>query len=335
VYLGQGSCTGVDAILNGTPLVGSGTTAPSIWDTTGKEAKCDLPTTGPAVVADVGISDVFATSCFQLPGGLPTTVTDTLGPVQAMTFVTPIGSSERSISAEAAYYVYGFGAMSGVPPWTDESAIFRRDDLSGTQRMVAAAIGVPAPKWKGVVTSSSGDLLTRITASATPATAIGILSSDVAQDNRTSVRVLAYQHFGQRCGYFPDSEEILNDKANVRDGHYAIWGPLHLFTRVNGLGYPVSPLAADAIGFLAGTKPTPPGLDLIQLAAQRHVVPQCAMHVRRVQELGPMMSFAPAGACGCYYEKVANGGTTCQPCSAPLDCPASAPVCSYGYCESS
>src|SRR5262249_30141930 len=154
-----------------------------------------------------------------------------------------------------------------------------------------------------------------------------------AQDNRPSLRILAYQHYGQSCGYYPDTDEILNDKANVRDGHYAIWGPLHLLTRLDGLGYPANPSAGDVIGYLAGTKPAPPGLDLIAIEAQRHVVPQCAMHVRRVQELGPMMSYAPPGSCGCYYDLVANGATTCTPCAMPLDCPSTAPACSYGYCE--
>jgi hypothetical protein len=137
VYLGQGSCTGVDAILSGTPMIGTGL---SSWDSAGTELKCDI--TGPGVVADVGISDVFATTCFQLPGGMPASVSDVLGPVQAMTFVAHKSSSERAISAEAAYYVYGFGASSSVPPWTFEDSILRRDAASGTQRMIAAAISI-------------------------------------------------------------------------------------------------------------------------------------------------------------------------------------------------
>ena len=87
---------------------------------------------------------------------------DILGPVQAMTFVAHKTSVERAISAEAAYYVYGFGAQSAVSPWTYEGLIFRRDAQSGTQRMIAAAIGVPAERWKGTATTSSGDLLTRL-----------------------------------------------------------------------------------------------------------------------------------------------------------------------------
>jgi hypothetical protein len=55
--------------------------------------------------------------------------------------------------------------------------------------------------------------------------------------------------------------------------------------------------------------------------------------VKRTAELGPLSSFAPTGACGCYYDKVANGSTTCTPCTSPRDCPATAPACSYGFCE--
>ena len=131
VYLGAGSCAGVDAILSGTPLMGSGPTALSYWDSTGAEQKCDI-TSASGIVAHIGISDVFATTCFMLPGGLPSSVSDVLGPVQAMTFVTHRLSVEKAISGEAAYNIYGFGGMSGVPPWTFEGSIFRRDALSGT-----------------------------------------------------------------------------------------------------------------------------------------------------------------------------------------------------------
>jgi hypothetical protein len=72
---------------------------------------------------------------------------------------------------------------------------------------------------------------------------------------------------------------------------------------------------------------------MLQLAAQQHVIPQCAMRVRRVRELGPLASFAPAGSCGCAYEKLANGATSCTPCASAAACPTTAPVCSYGYCE--
>src|SRR5262245_772578 len=324
VYLGQGSCAGVDAILSGTALTG---TALSYWDSSGAELKCDI-TPPSSVVAHVGISDVFANTCFQLPGGLPTSVSDVLGPVQAMAFVTNRASIEKSISAEAAYYVYGFGGQSLVPPWTVEMSIFRRDALSGTQAMIAAAIGVPPDKWKGVATISSSDMLMRVGMANFADQSIGILSAEVAQDNRSTVKVLAYQNFGQQCAVFPDSAEGANDKANVRSGVYPIWGPLHLLTRLNSSGYPANPKAGEVIGYLAGTRPAPAGLDLIKVEAQRHAVPQCAMRVQRTQEVGPSMPLAPVGACGCYYDFVATSNTTCKKCAASAECPTTAPVCS-------
>ena len=334
VYLGQGSCAGVDAVLNGTPFDNSATTALSTWDASGTEQKCNLPATTP-VLADIGISDVFATTCFALPGGLPSDVADILGPVQAMTFAVPKGSPERSISAEAAYYVYGFGKNSGVVPWTDESTIFKRDGLSGTQCMIAAAIGVPPTRWKGTATTGSADLLKQLSTATLRESALGILAADVAEDNRAILNVLAYQHTDQRCGYYPNRDATSNEKINVRDGHYAIWGPLHLLIRLDGNGYPVNRAAADVIGYLAGTRTAPSELDLIYLEAQRHVVPQCAMRVKRMQEMGPLSSFSPANACGCYYDKATNGVTSCTPCQQNADCPENAPVCSYGYCEAS
>jgi hypothetical protein len=332
VYFGAGSCAGVDAILSGTPIMGSGTTALSTWDTNGVEQKCDVTAAG-GVVAHVGISDVFAQTCFQLPGGLPASVSDVLGPVQAMTFITHRSSTEKSISAEAAYYVYGFGGTSMVPPWTFEGLIFKRDALSGTQAMIATAIGVPPDRWKGTATTSSGDLVTHVATANFPDQSIGIVSAEVAQENRTLVRVLAYQNFGQTCALFPDSNEGANDKVNVRSGQYPIWGPLHLLVRLNSSGYPANAKAGEVIGYLAGTRPALPGLDLVKIEAQRHAVPQCAMRVRRAQEMGPAMALAPVGACGCYYEKVATGATSCKACASAAECPASAPACSYGYCE--
>jgi hypothetical protein len=331
VYQGQGSCSGVDAILSATLL--QGTAAFSTWDSSGAEVKCDVAANSP-VVADIGVSDVFASTCFSLPGGLPTNVADFLGPVQAMTFVTRKGSPELSISAEAAYNVYGFGNGSGVSPWDDESAIFKRDALSGTQQMISAAIGVPAAKWKGTGTTGSGDLQNKLVGTTPVEKTLGILAADVAQDNRALLGILAYQHTGQRCGYYPDRDASSNEKQNVRDGHYAIWGPMHFLTRIDGNGIAIKRAAAEVIGYLAGTKTAPAELDLVAFEAQHHVVPPCAMRVKRDRELGPMTPYAPASPCGCYYEKMANGSTSCAACARTSDCPSATAVCSYGYCES-
>jgi ABC-type phosphate transport system substrate-binding protein len=331
VYTPQGSCAGIDAVLNGSPVLASAAAAPSYWDSIDTEQHCELPAAG--VTADLGISDVFASSCVDLPNGLPHTVGDFLGPVQTMTFVVPKGSRQQSISAEAAYYVYGFGKDSGITPWVDPKFIFQRSTDSGTQSMIAAVIGVPNARWLGVPTTTSGDMLQRVANSTDPEATIGVLSSSEAQDDLAALNVLAYQHFDQSCGYYPDSLPTANDKRNVRDGHYALWGPLHLFAPVAPDGYAKNASVRAIIGYVSGTKAVPSGVDMIYLQAERHFVPQCAMQVARSDEVGALQSFAPPKACGCYYDQVTTGQTSCAPCKVASDCSASAPACNYGYCE--
>src|SRR5262249_21685491 len=134
----QGSCNAVDAILNGTPIAtgtstmldggaGDGGTGGPVdntatyWDAMAEQT-CDLD---PGTIADIGIADVFATTCQSLPNGLPSGVGDSFGPVEAYSFVVPEKSTQKVISKEAAYFVFGFGNDSGVEPWTDASLLFQ------------------------------------------------------------------------------------------------------------------------------------------------------------------------------------------------------------------
>lgn len=130
------------------------------------------------------------------------------------------------------------------------------------------------------------------------------------------------------------SSETSHDKRNVRDGHYALWAPVHIFTKIDGKGYPKNQDALRVINYLTGTTPPPGGLDLVEVAALNNLVPNCAMKVQRHKEMGAMSAFSPTNPCNCYFEKKATGATSCQTCSIASDCPASAPVCSFGYCES-
>jgi ABC-type phosphate transport system substrate-binding protein len=329
VYQPQGSCAGVDAVLNGTPIDTSSVAA-NYWDTTGNQLTCEITT--PGVVVDLGISDVFPTTCFSLPNGLPSNVGDFTGPVQPMVFVVPKLSSQKSISAEAAYFVYGFGADSGVSPWNDQSFLFTRDDTSGTEQMIAAAIGVPPAKWKGIAAATTGEMTVDVSGSAKPESTLGIIVADAADANRDTINELAYQHYDQDCGYWADSDPLSFDKKNVRDGHYAIWGPLHILSKLDAQGYPLNVAAKHVVGYITGTEDPPGGLDIIQLEAQSHVVPQCAMHVKRTEELGPLASTEPAKPCGCYYEKL-TGGTSCQACTNVSECPSTSTSCSFNFCE--
>jgi ABC-type phosphate transport system substrate-binding protein len=343
VFQSAGSCTGVNAMLDPASTKMTGTAFSfdaNATDPTMAQKPCALADSG--VEADVAISDVFATTCVSLPQGLPDTLEDTFGPTQAMTFVVPTKSLQASITADAAYNVFGFGATSGVDPWTDPSLMFRRSASSGTQSMIAKVIGVPADQWSGKADKGSSDVLNDIInaglmGDAVANKAIGILSADIAEDNRDRVRVLAFQDVGQSCAYTPDSSPTAHDKINVRDGHYSVWGPSHVFTRLSH-GTPINPNAQQLAGALGGTVPLQ-GVDLIQLYAQKHLVPQCAMRVSRTSDGGDFKAFKPMQSCGCYFEASAVGSTSCKKCSTSSECPASAPNCNQfgsppqGYCE--
>jgi hypothetical protein len=334
VYQKPGSCVGVNDVLNGLPLDGQ---AAIYWSSvTDAGTACTIPVADAgSTLVDIGVSDVFAQSCFPLPGGL-VGVGDFLGPIQTETFIVPKLSTQPSISATAAYFVWGFGAQSGVTPWTNASVLFRRNASSGTQTMISAGIGVPVALWKGIDAGGSSGVLTDV-AGATASTAeqtLGIVAlTDVSPALLPQITVLAYKHYDQTCAYYPGSTATSLDLRNVRDGHYALWGPMHFLSKIDTSGYPVNPNARSVISYLTGTAPPPGGLDLIQIEALNHVIPSCAMRVERSSEVGPLASFAPNNACGCYFEAQATGGTSCQSCTVSSTCPPSAPKCSYGYCE--
>ncbi|MGC4094041.1 MAG: hypothetical protein QM756_40260 [Polyangiaceae bacterium] len=335
VYVSKGSCDGVNALATPTTLV---TGTASIWSDAGVETAggCNLPTAG--AVVDIGISDVFAASCGVTT--LASGVKDFLGPVQSMTFVVPKKSTQTAISAEAAYLTFGLGA-DGDTPWSDPTKYFVRTATSGTQQMLATAIKVPAAKWAAPTTNQLGsstavrDAVNAAQNTGTQGDAdltIGILAADVVEANRASLRVLPYQHFGQTCGYLPDSTSESADKQNTRDGHYMVWGPLHLLTRTTA-GVPTNANAKKVIDILTGA--VVPTFDLIAEEAKVGVVPDCAMRVSRDSEVGPLASYMPAHSCECKFVNAATGKVPagCTACTSSATCPASAPACNYGFCE--
>jgi hypothetical protein len=351
VYIGDGGCKGANNFFTNSPI---STSPKPIYYAGQAQMNCVLPATGGPndgpPVADLVASDVFAPSCGTLPGGqLPSNMADFEGPIQAMTFVVPKASSQQSISASAAYFVFGFGADSGVAPWTVPSSMYRRNTSSAVQALLAVAIGVPLGQWAGVdaqtvavnvtagLTGASA-VTNGLMTDANPEQSIGILAvTNLDSGTMTHLNVLAYKDFEQTCGYYPDSTETAHDKANVRDGHYTLWGPIHFFTYVDDHGVPQNANVARLISYITGTTPPPRGVDFVQVDAENNLIPPCAMRVTRSVEMGPLSSYAPSGSCGCYFEYVATGQSTCQPCQNRSDCPSSAPVCNVSqpvaFCE--
>jgi hypothetical protein len=358
VYLPNGSCKGISAVVNTvavppTPIFSPAgmTNVFTYWDNNGNTLNCDITppnldggavTCGVNVTClDLGLSDVFPETCQPFPNGLPGGLKDHQGPVQAMTFVVPKdASTQTSISAEAAYFVFGFGNSSGVSPWTKAPSLIQRSATSGTQNMIAAAINVPAYRWYGVFHSKTSDVVAalQMANSLNDGAALGIMAAEDVDANRLGatpvIRELAYQHKGQLCGYLPDSAAGLFDKRNVRDGHYAIWGPVHVVpitqtTNVNLI-----------VNVLQGSMPLG-NTDLVATEAKLGIIPQCAMRVQRSTEVGPMMPLVQTSKCGCYYEEVANQQvgqhSTCMPCTTNKDCPNLNYSCpqfnGMGWCE--
>jgi len=356
VYIGAGSQNGVNALASDAKVAPpSSASVPHYWpanNTAGLD--CELPTDGQGVRIDIGVSDAFDTSFGDAP--LPNTVKDYFGPIQAMTFVVPTASSQTSISAEAAYLTWGFDEGGGETPWDVTAFRYHRSNTSGTKVLIAKAINVPVAKWKGVncetptggtscTSFGSGDVLNKVINSSEPDKTIGILSTDVADGNitvsgssvsaRTKLRILAYQHYGQSCGYLPDSTSTSYDKQNVRDGHYEIWGPLHFFARTSD-GEPENEHIGAAIQVLTGEGNDEERAAFVDLAAKGHVVPDCAMRVRRETELGPLSSYMPARSCECRFIAQATGEASpegCTKCDDSSDCSGDKPVCNYGFCE--
>jgi ABC-type phosphate transport system substrate-binding protein len=353
VYTSLGSCAGVDAIVNGTllrtgvaPLPASAT----YWESSASTGKpCDLPAEG--INADLGISDVFAQSCpgFDLANLESLKIRDAHGPIQTMTFAVPSNSAYHEISQQAAYLVFGFGKDGQVldpsgahPIWNDEKSLLQRSSSSGTQAMLAAAIGVPPGQWKGQSNKTSDDVASALQGAtktqAAADAAIGILGADYidSRNLRAQIRALAFQDSHQACAVTPDSSETAKDKRNVRDGHYPIWGPLHLLYHVNTKGEPASttirePLL-DMVGYLSGTKPLPNGVSLFDVYALNGLVPECAMSVTRTQDGGAILPFHPESPCSCLFDVRTTGATGCETCNVQGDCGAGE-SCSQGYCE--
>jgi ABC-type phosphate transport system substrate-binding protein len=342
IYQSQGSCTGVAAIHDADPAKhvikdipakdGKAANYAVFFQADGSAKECFLdPTnTGAWPTVDIGASDVFADSCgYAASTGVE--ITDYFGPVQPFVFTVPSASSQRVISQEAAYLAFGLGGYNGAAlPWTDPAFFFVRNAGSGTQQLIARAIGVPADKWWGVDRGGSSAVVKGLTLLVDPAVAeksIGILSTDFTEKDRANLRVLAFQPTGSACGVLPDASATSREKRNVREGRYPIWGPLHLFARTtNGL-------PSDVAGALV-LKFATPKIDPQVLNAEIDggVVPQCAMRVTRTEEYGEIKPYAPPFSCGCYYDQRTNGKTDCATCTVPADCDAGK-ACNLGYCE--
>ncbi len=334
VYLTSGSCTNIAALYADTPVTANMLYVPSTAENpTWTPAMAALPCAPPAGGAhlDIANSNVFISACDTNP--VPANVGVTTGPIQAYVMAVPEASTQTAITAEEAYFTFGFGMLGMVMPWDDETQLAIRTATKSTLLSWAANIGVPVNKWKGVRNDSSTMVVNQLRTSPTPEKAIGILGAEVYDQFRNDLNVLAYRAYKQYKAYYPDSTSTAFDKVNVRDGHYTVWSPTVYLQRVSGIT-PVSARAAYVIDLIAGRSAMPaPNFNANLPVIHNGLVPDCAMQVKRSFEGGDLSRYQPAEPCGCYYEsQVAT--TQCRTCTTTPDCTASGGgVCRNNFCE--
>lgn len=343
-YLGNGSCSGVNNVVAPDQNLLAANTVMSYFPaefTGGAGGTPPTCTLAAAAATQVAISDVFVETCTR--AARPSTIGDFTGPAQVMTFVVPPASTQTAITADEAYFAFGFGGAQGkqAAPWTDPNFFYIRPDSSGTLRILASVIGVPNEKWFGQrkngsgKDAGSGDVLGAVSASTNAEGTIGILGMEVvdAGTNRDKVKVLALKGRGQRYAWYPDATSTSHDKINVREGRYAGLGYAHLIAPVNGSGVVTNANAKTFIDVVMG-KQQVTGLDLVKTVAQdAKLVPLCAMKVQRTAEGGELHRFKPATACGCYFESlVGTASASCKACTADSQC-SSDQSCQSGFCE--
>lgn len=327
VFQATTSCFGITAYIDGSTLTGTA----SYWDVDGVEQQCELPVVG--VVPDYGLMSIEPTLCEGVTA-VPDGLGEFIGPVTPWSLIVPAASSQTTISAEAVYFVYGFGASQGmVSPWTIDAELYARNATASSQIAVAIAAGIPIGKFKGNDTVTAAAMVTSVAQSTNPESALGFVGAEVADLNRDTVRTLAFQARDQSCGYWPDSTPTAFDKQNVRDGHYYLWTPYRFYAPVDDAGVMVHDATRTAIGYLTGVEPIPAEFPALDLTIDNGSVPRCAMQVWRDEEVGPMYSVQPDAPCGCYYEFRATGASSCTACGDDSACSDDAPVCRHGFCE--
>jgi hypothetical protein len=333
VFKTSGSCTNINAIYTGVPYTAGENLqyVPSVaedagWTPSSPTLTCEAP----AVVPDVANSALFNSACTTEPP--PATVTLTSGPAQAYVLAVPEAQvAQKAITYEEAYFVFGFGQAGQIVPWVDETQLFIRTVTKSTLLAWAANISVPAAKWKGVRLDGSPMVVSSLTGSPSPQAAIGILGAEVYDGLRDQLNALAFRAKGQYAAYYPDSTSSSRDKQNVRDGHYTVWSPTIWMETVDGVGAPVKPDAHYVIQLIAGKTVTPAiDFDMEAIVAAVGLVPDCAMHVKRAFEGGPLSLYQPAEDCTCKYESLVDT-TSCATCSESEPCTSG--VCHNGYCE--
>lgn len=338
VWASTGSCTNIATTYGHTQIASTlvMSYAPSLAENPSFVTSNTAPTcayTMPVYV-DIGNSALFNSACTGTAP--PGNVNLTIGPRQGYVLAMPKGTDQTAITAEEAYFVFGFGPTllqtmgAAIAPWTDEAQLAIRTTTKSTLLAWAANITVPAAKWHGIKNDTSTQVVAALAGSSNPSAAIGILGGEVYDSLRGSLTVLAFRAFNQYAAYYPDSTATSRDKKNLRDGHYTVWSPTIWMDYVTN-GTPDKPDARYVIDLIAGHEVTPaPNFDANVVVAGVGLTPDCAMRVQRTFEGGPLSLYKPPTSCTCKFEATVDV-SSCSTCSAGTTCTTG--VCRNGFCE--
>jgi hypothetical protein len=328
------SCDGVEAIANDTIVTSCASGAcirgkALFWTLDPRDLypkECDLDAKGQKV--DLVVSDVAPAMCPGVPAQATTGLLDALGPVSAYGMVMASPAAPTAIQAEEAHFVFGAGKTAAVSPWVNNAVIAVFGNNNAGQILAAQQIKLPASAahWKGLPVATADELVTALYTD--PVAGIGILPTTLTDKRRGEIKTLAFQALQQRGAFYPDRKATSFDKQNVRDGHYPLWGYLHMLQRSEPAN-PAKPLSVNGArvsSILLGGTPVA-GKDGVLMQLQAGLVPQCAMKVTRSSDTAPLAPMLSNEPCNCWFEKNVQGGILgCQAC---LD----GKTCSSGKCR--
>jgi hypothetical protein len=338
------SCAAITGVVNATDFGGlTGRYYVQADPVTISAKSCTFPA---GQTADLAISEVFYETCAQAPQPKPDDVVDVLGPAQSMVFVVPKANTRTQyLTYDEARTIYGCGVSDSRKVagfLSNPTDVFCRDRATGVQITLARNLGLaestvgPGCSWRGDDDRLLFDLIPRPVPPCEsgcdpPAAAIGLVNEARLDSSRDDVTPLAFKALGQSKAYYPDSALRAPDRANVRDGHYPLWGYLHLIAKkVDGN---LRPQASELIGWLTEAK-TSAKTDFFPIAVGAGYIPQCAMKVKRSSDGGLLGPYSPAQPCRCAYEALATRSIPpgCTPCPSASAC-ACGQICRHGFCE--
>jgi hypothetical protein len=347
-----GACQGYQAYLNDAIT----NTSVKYWAPGATAASTCSATAHPADFSHMGNDHSFCVKGgLTTPSGYPDGYGTIVAPVQTLNIIVDKDSSQKSISAEALYYIFGFGAgASGksVEPWTNPVHIVTRNPTSFASQMLADAVfgdstravyddpgqnnAGPGPNGRlGFRGPTQNDVIAAIDnfGNTNAESPIGYVSGSAVigdEQKGRKTKVLAYQAQDQTCGFWPDLTESTKDKLNVRTGKYALWAPGRFYYKTDGGDFANADVKTFVEAFVGQHD-----IEVLNRVIDNGDVPLCAMQVNREGLSGAISSVAPDDPCGCYFESRTAGTAQCDSCREghDEDCSESGAVCRRGFCE--